>query len=257
MLVHKPKYFFWKAIGVWLITLGVINLIDILDERAKVAYLLQPILHGLILFSLSLLANWLLIHQKVGWKPEVTILKALLLGIPIYLFVGFGLYTGSQQFHLDYNWQAAIAVGFAAGLFEEYFCRGLLLGLLLKAFSRHSKTSQIWLAVFVSSLLFGLSHVLNLTHQSMSDTILEIISASVGGVFYGAVYLRTGTILMAMLVHGLWDFIVTLIVSGQINTTQTAEGTARSILLSLIVLLISIFYLRKSKIRTIQLEKLT
>ncbi|TLQ49973.1 hypothetical protein FEZ34_12355 [Lacticaseibacillus casei] len=63
MLVHKPKYFFWKAIGVWLITLGVINLIDILDERAKVAYLLQPILHGIILFSLSLLANWLLIHQ--------------------------------------------------------------------------------------------------------------------------------------------------------------------------------------------------
>ncbi|KRK11958.1 abortive infection protein [Lacticaseibacillus zeae DSM 20178 = KCTC 3804] len=252
---HKPKCFFWKAISVWLIAIGAMYLVDAFGEHIKLNFMLQNIYRGLVLFGILLLLNWLFIHQKVSWKPSLTIFKAVLLGIPTYLFVCYVTYIGSQQLHLDYNWPFAISVGLAAGPFEEYLCRGLLLGLLLKTFNRYSKVTQIWTAVLISSLLFGLLHAINLSYQSLNDTILQMISAGLGGVFYSAVYLRTGTILMAMIVHGLWDFILNLVRPTLFNIPVALTGAI--VIADALGILISIFYLRKSKIHTIQLEKLT
>jgi membrane protease YdiL (CAAX protease family) len=111
------------------------------------------------------------------------------------------------------------------------------------------------MAVLISSLLFGLLHAINLSYQSLNTTIFQMIPACLGGVFYSAIYLRTGTIMMAMLAHGLWDFILNLVRPSLFHIPVALTGAV--VIADVLEILISIFYLRKSKIRTIQLEKLT
>nr|WP_263799125.1 CPBP family intramembrane glutamic endopeptidase [Lentilactobacillus hilgardii] len=59
--------------------------------------------------------------------------------------------------HLDVP--LGITVGLGAGIFEEFFYRGLILGTLMRLFSKQtSKARQIWYPLLITSLIFGLDH---------------------------------------------------------------------------------------------------
>ena len=89
------------------------------------------------------------------------------------------------------------------GLLEEVLVRGLLLKILLKK-KGHSKRGIINACV-ISSAIFGLAHIVNLTHMAVSSVISQIIYATAVGLFYAALYLRTKTLWVPILLHGLFN----------------------------------------------------
>ena len=84
-------------------------------------------------------------------------------------------------------------------------CRGLLLSILLSAWK--DKKGGIYGAVVISSLLFGIPHIVNYWSGKVSFTamIATILYAAMIGVYFAACVIRTDDLLFAILVHGFVD----------------------------------------------------
>jgi len=90
-----------------------------------------------------------------------------------------------------------LLVGFA----EELLCRGLLI-----VGGREGGWSEL-VVVVVSCLLFGLLHGINAFFgQSVRTTVVQLVMATVMGAAFYAVRMSTGTLVVCMLLHALWDF---------------------------------------------------
>lgn len=117
----------------------------------------------------------------------------LVLGLPI------GLLTGLAQPHRP-AWPPLEVVASFAMLFflpaalEEFFFRGVMLHLLA---SRLPGPHRQWVAMGVCALLFGLVHPARHGYR---------ILATLAGLVYGTVYLRTGRLSVAALTHAAVDF---------------------------------------------------
>jgi membrane protease YdiL (CAAX protease family) len=78
---------------------------------------------------------------------------------------------------------------------EEFLFRGLLQNLFSRTFNNK------WGGLIVASLIFGLSHVFHAPYPNWKYVLL----ATIAGLFYGHVWMRTGSLLPGALVHGLVD----------------------------------------------------
>jgi membrane protease YdiL (CAAX protease family) len=87
-----------------------------------------------------------------------------------------------------------LGISVLAGLGEEMLFRGVLQG----AFSRWAAP---WLAVTAASLLFGLLHAITFTYALL---------ATLMGIYLGAVWLWTDNLLVVVVTHALYDFLVLL-----------------------------------------------
>lgn len=127
---------------------------------------------------------------------------------------------------------AALFVGFA----EETFFRGMILRALLRR--------GAWQAVIISSLVFGIMHLLDVAGGAdLVATLLDVVYAVSIGLMYAALALRTQTILPLIVTHGLTNFFVFIALNATMVTTglstlfyvvmagQTILFTAYSILL--------------------------
>jgi len=77
-----------------------------------------------------------------------------------------------------------IAIILAAPFFEEYIYRGILLDGLLKNYAP-------WLAIIVTSVLFGAIHV----------NPIQFVSATLGGLFLGWIYYKSSNLIYCMIIH--------------------------------------------------------
>ena len=88
-------------------------------------------------------------------------------------------------------WQLAL-VATLAGLGEELFFRGLFqLGL--------STFVDVWMAILLTSLLFGLAHAV---------TFLYCILAFIISFYLGFLFVHTDNLIVPIAVHALYDFLV-------------------------------------------------
>lgn len=93
----------------------------------------------------------------------------------------------------------------AIGLFEETAFRGFALPLVLEIV-KPNRTGR-FLAVLISSVLFGCMHFLNLfSGAGIGATLLQVGYSFLIGGLLGAVVLATGRLLPAILCHALYDF---------------------------------------------------
>jgi membrane protease YdiL (CAAX protease family) len=143
----------------------------------------------------------------LGWWPPVLHEQAVsrprwLVAIPILL-------AAAAVAGIDYPQLAsigpasllALAVGTALiGFSEELVFRGVLLVAL--------RTShREWAAALLSSLLFGALHAMNFfAGQSLGVTISQMVLAFSLGLILYATRRVTGTIVVPMILHALWDF---------------------------------------------------
>lgn len=102
---------------------------------------------------------------------------------------------------LDGEFIAAIAIGTAAvGFSEELLTRGLML------VGARGSMSERWAMVF-TAFMFGILHVTNAFFgQSVADTARQTVFAVIVGVMYYVTRRVTGTLVVTMVVHWLWDF---------------------------------------------------
>ncbi|GAA0432994.1 CPBP family intramembrane glutamic endopeptidase [Leifsonia naganoensis] len=94
---------------------------------------------------------------------------------------------------------ALVALGVLVGFNEELMARGLV----LTAF--RSRLHEGW-AWFLSGALFGLMHLVNAALGApLGSTLVQVLMAFASGTAFYIVRRVTGSLIWAMLLHGLWD----------------------------------------------------
>lgn len=245
---------FWLAIFLEVFVLAllfyVIPPVENLITRNDTGQFFVQDLTLLIIFGAI---NLIWIKQPIHFSLHTSIGSALLLAWPMYLILlsaVIQLANGRAN-----NLIKASVVGISAGVFEEYLFRGLILGISLYVFTKYKTHSQIWSAVIFSSILFGITHGINAFSQPWDQTALQIISTACFGIFLAALYLRSGSLILPMLTHGLWDFNSTL---ASTSVFKESAVTGQEILIQgifgLFFILLAIFYLRKKRTDSLKIN---
>ncbi len=140
------------------------------------------------------------------------------------------------------------------GVAEEITFRGVIATLLFRQYGK--TTSGVWFCVIASGILFGCPHLINAIGGSSAFTgvLVQAVSAVGSGMVFTAMYYRTHTIWVPILLHAWIDF-AGLIVSGLYG-----EGTIGTVISSyslwqmvsvLPYLIIAAYLLRDTKMQEI------
>lgn len=136
----------------------------------------------------------------------------------------------------------AFIIALSAAILEEFFFRGLLINMLLKKDFKH----KLFVATLLSSLMFGLSHIVNLHFQSLSGTLFQMVNSFALGMMLAAIYLRTGSLLYSTIFHFILDFSTTLI-RGIVTVSPNSHTLFSSAIVEFIYILTAIILIKNSK----------
>ena len=144
------------------------------------------------------------------------------------------------------------------GLIEEVFFRGLILSVLLSVWGFSKK--GIYRSVIVSSIFFGLVHLVNLMNMLkgkdvMLETLSQVFYSTFLGIFFAAIHLRTKNLWLAVIIHSLFDiadglYAIVIKTGGVSSMTGTSTGISimdavLNPLLAIPFALFGLFILRK------------
>ena len=121
-----------------------------------------------------------------------------------------------QKISLLITW---VSLSIAAGLTEEVLFRGHLYMIVA---ARWSKVT----AVVITSLIFGLVHIVMLTAFSLSDVATVVAGGFVAGLMFAVIYQYSGVIWYAAVVHIVWD----IFFIGKITAIATTQAEANQII---------------------------
>ena len=135
-------------------------------------------------------------YGLAGWAKNS---KAMLWFIPLWILSCMNLFGG---FRPDYPVPGLIyaAVSMAlVGFAEELIFRGFLFKAMLK-------DGNVKAAVIVSSVTFGLGHIMNLfTGQDLIATLTQMVFAVAMGFVFTLVFYKSGSLLPGILAHSFID----------------------------------------------------
>lgn len=181
------------------------------------------------LLSLLLLAflkkNNLFEAYGLCWSK--TPAKAMLYYIPILIMLTANLWYG-----VAFNLSAGetilyILTMFCVGFLEEVIFRGLLFNAMRK--------DSIKAAIIVSSITFGIGHIINLFNGSGAEllpNLLQVIYATAAGFMFVMIYFRTNSLLVCIGAHGLFNAI-------SVFSNEAAQSTQTRILTCVFLALIT------------------
>ena len=115
--------------------------------------------------------------------------------IPLGIKIGFIAYDPSlSRMRVSFPLEALGILLFTAWP-EEFLFRGLLQNLLSRTFKNE------WAGLIAASAIFGLSHILHAPYPNWKYVLL----ATIAGLFYGHVWMKTRSLVPGTLVHALVD----------------------------------------------------
>ncbi|WP_317698031.1 CPBP family intramembrane glutamic endopeptidase [Xylocopilactobacillus apis] len=166
---------------------------------------LQTILEILIIVYMILI-NHYFIRQMISY--DIKIKNSFLVLLPVVLLLLMFMASISES-GSDQTYAYVLPLPLAAGFFEEYLCRGLLLPQILKSINGIKKveSKNVYLAVFFSSLIFACLHFFNLASQDLVTTCLQVWFALCAGVFFSSLYVSSESIIPSFLFHFLYDYL--------------------------------------------------
>lgn len=210
-----------------------------------------------LFFMIIICKKGYLIYRNKG-----SILEAISVSLPfiIYsLYIGcslFGIYfvEGYELVSID-NIIVIVILYLLVGVFEDFLTRGLALNILLDKFGKTKK--GIWLSIFLSSLFFGLIHFVNIfTGASLKGVLIQVITATCIGMYFAAIYLRSGSVWAPALLHGFYDIaasVSSFFVIKEVVDVSGDYGEAISnyswgnLVVGVIFVFLTLFLLRKSR----------
>lgn len=136
------------------------------------------------------------------------------------------------------------------GIAEEFINRGCIINVLSKKYLNTNR--GVYIVVFVSSLIFGLGHLNNITIGVTGVNLFYqvILTMSIGWVL-SAIYLRTQNIWLLVVIHALYDF-SNLIEVGLYGTKTIGDMilsySYKDLVSIAVCLTITLYLIRKSKI---------
>ena len=140
------------------------------------------------------------------------------------------------------------------GFREEILYRGVNLNAIARKYG--NTTKGLWITLLTSGVLFGAIHLSNVFHGlSFTAALTQALSAVVGGILFGAIYLRGGNIWVMALLHALNDIAPVVnyaFTNAAENLTEVQVVSNHRLGLIQIIffagnLLLAAFLLRKSK----------
>ena len=135
-------------------------------------------------------------YGLTGWAKNS---KAMLWFIPLWIISSTNLWLGiSPDYPMPGLLFAAVMMAFV-GFAEELIFRGFLFRAILK-------NGSVRTAIILSSVTFGLGHILNLfIGQDLIDTLIQILFAIAIGFVFTMVFYKSGSLWPCILAHSLID----------------------------------------------------
>ena len=156
---------------------------------------------GLVVLSaLMLLFVWKGgLMEKYGLSSWAGNSRAMLWFLPLWITASLNLWGGiTPRFPMPGQLFAVVSMAFV-GFAEELIFRGFLFKAMLK-------DGSVKTAVIVSSLTFGLGHILNLlTGHEVGETLLQVVFAVAFGLMVTMAFYKSGSLLPCILTHSLVD----------------------------------------------------
>jgi membrane protease YdiL (CAAX protease family) len=192
------------------------------------------LLEGLMLCAMLLL-NHMIVKQPVPIKPTTSLWQQKGLFLPPLLFL---LLIVVNLFHEKGDLVYAGVIALSVAIVEEYTFRGLIFGQLVPVLQKK------WSSLLVAGLIFGNIHWLNLAHQTFFPTLLQVIQVSGFGMLCCAFYLRSGTLLLPILLHFLLDFMG---LYSSHSTSTTTVNLPATLVITLIYVATALWFVRAKK----------
>lgn len=174
----------------------------------------QIFLEEIPIIALMLLLNHFIWKQKIIFK-KYPLGKGL--GVSFYTIlmfcvaIGAGIYRQVEVGAFIALFVGAIFIGFA----EEFVFRGLILGHLI------SKGKSLLFSMTMSSILFACLHLVNIFHQPLLNTLLQVLYVFPLGMFLAAIYIKTNNLMFAIFLHAMQDF-ASLVFTGGVSSQVTS-----------------------------------
>ena len=169
-------------------------------EGVPSALIRGAVIWGLVIITLAYYIIRFKGISKLGFHgAEKGAAKRMLYFVPL-LLIAFSPFAAG----INLNGGAAFILAnlfltLGIGMAEEIFFRGIICGLWLK----HGTIK----AMIISSVLFGLSHILNIAGGAeLFETILQICFALVYGMIFALIFAEGRSLLHCVLLHALHDF---------------------------------------------------
>ena len=185
----------WIAAYCVLMSLGDV-LSGLVGVEKSVTLLVGLMLSVTLIFFLK---RWGL-FEKYGLCKAKTKAKSMLFYIPVLITLTANFWCGVKLKYGILETVLYILAMFSVGFLEEVIFRGLLFVALRK--------NGEGLAVTVSSLTFGMGHIINLLNGSGAEFIpnlLQLIYATAAGFMFVMIFLRSKSLLVCILTHGLFN----------------------------------------------------
>ncbi len=156
---------------------------------------------GLVVISgLMLLFVWKNgLMEKYGLSGWAKNSRAMLWFLPLWIITTLNLWGGiTPRYSMPGQLFAIISMAFV-GFAEETIFRGFLFKAMLK-------DGNVITAVIVSSVTFGLGHIVNLfTGHELAETLMQVVFAVSYGFLVTVVFYKGGSLLPCILSHSLFD----------------------------------------------------
>lgn len=223
---------------------------EVISYDAGNVFLCISAVLAMIIFKL-----WFSPDFKGFVKPAIGIREICIIMIPYLIYIIISVLEPlilERPFYFNPTVRAVI-MSFAAGFGEETIFRICALAIVM----RYVKKERRFAVMIVLALLFGTSHLINISQGAdMTMSVLQMISTVFCAFFFTAIYLRSGSVILPIFAHGFYDYICftmepsltdTGILAQQFSTRQMVLEIAIAVLLGIA----GIYMLRKEKFTSI------
>lgn len=201
---------------------GAISLEALVSQRIVIGLVVAPA------FLLAVMA-WLR-WDGIGFGPPTPQRALLLLWLPLAYIVAILASVALRGFPPAATIAFVFINTLLVGISEELMFRGIL---FRGALSRMT----IWKAIWLSCILFGLIHALNVfITGDLVPALLQALAAFMSGVLFMALRIRSGSLYPLIIIHALWDF--SLFVGMPTAATPQAAATLSPLAMAAPVLLV-------------------
>ncbi len=168
---------------------------------------------GLSMLLFLFLKKWDLL-ENYGITLSKASPRSMLYYIPIFALLSANFFYGVTLNYTILETILYILAMFCVGFLEEVIFRGLLFNAM--------REGNIKPAVIVSSLTFGIGHIINLINGSGAEllpNLMQVIYATAAGFMFVMMYLKEGSLVAAIITHGLFN--ATSAFANDVNATPT------------------------------------
>lgn len=192
----------WFAV-VWIVAYCVLMSIgDALSNTIGIQKLITlPVAIGLCVLLFFFLKKNGLCAEYGLCRPRASA-RAMLYYLPVALMLTANLWFGVTCNYGALETVLYILTMLGVGFLEEVIFRGLLFNAMRK--------DNLMVAVVVSSITFGMGHIINLINGSGAELIpnlLQMVYATAAGLMFVMMYYRSGSLIVCIAAHGFFNAI--------------------------------------------------